>query len=295
MKVIVTGAGGFVGRAVMRALESSHEPIAFDRDLGGAPGIEGDLCNPVQLARALATGCDAIIHLATVPGGAAEQDPALAWRVNVEATRSLFDAAAQLPNPPSVVFASSIAVFGDPLPMMLDENAPVAPTLLYGAHKALMETWLATLTRRGLPLGLALRLSGIVARPPAPAGLKSAFLSDLFHALRQRCPIELPVAADATTLLMSVDRAALNIVHAVDCGASGCVTLPAMHVRMSDLVASIARQCGSDSRLVSWKPDAAIMARFGRFSPLSTPRAERLGFTADPDLDALVHSALAAL
>ncbi len=95
-------------------------------------------------------GCDAIVHLATVPGGAAESDPALAWRVNVDATRTLFDAAARASTPIRLVFASSIAVFGDHLPTPLDEDTPVAPSMLYGAHKAMMETWLATLGRRGV-------------------------------------------------------------------------------------------------------------------------------------------------
>lgn len=295
MKVLVTGAGGFVGRALLRALDARHEAIAFDRDLAGAPGIEGDLCDVSVLARSLDTGCEAIVHLATVPGGAAESDPALAWRVNVDATRMLFDAAARTSRPIRMVFASSIAVLGDHLPTPLDEDAPVAPSMLYGAHKAMMETWLATLGRRGSLHGMALRLSGIVARPAGPSGMKSAFLSELFHALRNKRAIDLPVSSDATTLLMSVDRAALNLVHAVESTLSGCATLPATFVRMSDLADSIARQTGADAGLVNWCPDAAIEARFGRLPRLLTPRAEAMGFTADPSLDELVRSALATL
>jgi D-erythronate 2-dehydrogenase len=295
LKVLVTGAGGFVGRALLRALDAKHEAVAFDRDLGGAPGIEGDLCDASALASALETGCEAIVHLATVPGGAAEVDPALAWRVNVDATRMLFEAVARASRPIRVVFASSIAVFGDHLSTPLDEDAPLAPSMLYGAHKAMMETWLATLARRGSLRGVALRLSGIVARPAAPSGLKSAFLSDLFHALRHNRPIDVPVSSAATTLLMSVDRAALNLVHAVESNLSGSVTLPATFAQLSDVVASIARQAGSNTGLVRWSPEAAIEARFGRLPRLLTPRAEAMGFTADPSLDDLVRSALATL
>jgi nucleoside-diphosphate-sugar epimerase len=167
--------------------------------------------------------------------------------------------------------------------------------MLYGAHKAMMETWLATLGRRGSLRGLALRLSGIVARPALQSSLKSAFLSELFHALRHKRAIALPVSSNATTLLMSVERAALNLVHAVDSDHSGGVTLPATFVRMSDLVASIARQTGADTGLVRWCPEAAIEARFGRLPRLLTPQAEAMGFTADPSLDDLVLSALATL
>jgi D-erythronate 2-dehydrogenase len=295
LRVLVTGAGGFVGRALLRALDARHEAIGFDRVLAGTPGIEGDLCDATALARALDTGCEAVVHLATVPGGAAENDPAHAWRVNVDATRALFDAAARASRPIRMVFASSIAVFGDRLSTPLDEAAPVAPSMLYGAHKAMMETWLATLDRRGSLRGVALRLSGIVARPAAPSGLKSAFLSDLFHALRHNRPIDVPVSSAATTLLMSVDRAALNLVHALESNLSGCVTLPATFAQLSDVVTSIARQTGADAGLVRWCPELAIEERFGRLPRLLTPRAEAMGFTADPSLDDLVRSALATL
>lgn len=295
MRVLVTGAGGFVGRALLRLLKSRHEVIAFDKHLGAAPGIEGDLCDASAVARALASGCEAIVHLATVPGGAAESDPELAWRVNVEGTRRLFDAAAQSPRPPRLVFSSSIAVFGESLPTQFDEDSPTAPTMLYGAHKAMMETWLATLTRRGRLQGLSLRLPGIVARPAAPSGLKSAFVSEIFHALLGRQPIDLPVSAESTTLLMSSSRVALNLVHALESGHTGCVTLPATRVCMHDLVAAIARQTGSDANSVRWHPDPAIEAAFGRFPALATPRANSLGYTADAGVDDLARSALHSL
>jgi nucleoside-diphosphate-sugar epimerase len=295
MRVLVTGAGGFVGRAVMRQLADRHEAIGIDTSSDGQPDIQGDLRHPDMQQQLIALRPDAVIHLATVPGGAAEADPELAWQVNVEATRALFNALAAQPQPVRLVFASSIAVFGLPPTERLSDVTPVAPDMLYGAHKAMMETWLAALTRRGAIAGLALRLPGIVARPVAPSGLKSAFLSNLFHALRLRQPIELPVAPAAATLLMSVERAAWNIVHSLDCDATGSLTLPALHVRMSELVRFVAEATGADRALVSWKPDPDIEARFGRYPPLTAARASSLGFAVDPGLGALVRSAYEAL
>lgn len=291
MRVLVTGAGGFVGRAVLRALRGRHEAIALDQTLAGIDGIEGDLRDRAQLERALGKACDAVIHLATVAGGAAERDPVLAWQVNVEASCALLDMAASRFPGIRVVYASSIAVFGEPLPEPFDEQAPVAPTMLYGAHKAMVETWLATRTRRSDLRGIALRLPGIVARPRAPSGLASAFLSDLFHALRAGERVELPVSPQATTLLMSVDRAAANLVHALESELSGTWTLPAQHVRLAQLVDAISSRAGADSSRVSWRPDAALERRFGRLPPLAAPRALAAGFSADPSLDELVRLA----
>ncbi len=290
----MTGADGFVGRAVHRAL-GGHEVVPVDARLAGTPGIEGDLSDPVTLERAFSSGCDAVVHLATVPGGAAEIDPALAKRVNVDATMALIDAAAAAGACPRFIFASSIAVFGDPLPPQVNDATSLAPRMIYGAHKAMMEQWIETQTQSGSISGLSLRLPGIVARPPAPSGMKSAFMSDLFHALRARQPIILPVSADATLWLMSVSRIAANIVHALGLEYSGSLTLPALRVTMAGLVAEVARATGVSPSSVSYDPDAAIEAAFGRQPPLFTASADALGFRHDGDVAALVASALCTL
>lgn len=292
--MIVTGAGGFIGRAVVREL-ASHEVVAIDTQLGGIDGIEGDLRDPAVLAAAFQSGCDAVIHLATVPGGAAERDPDLAWRVNVDATRALIAAAGATAHCPRFVFASSVAVFGDPLPAAVDDRTPPAPKMYYGAHKLMMEAWLATMTRRGAVHGLSLRLPGIVARPRAPSGMKSAFLSDLFHALLAGDLPEMPVSAGATSWLMSVSRVAANLRHAVEIDAVGSLTLPALRTAMGDLIATVAARAGGSTPAATWQPDADMETMFGSHPPLLTPVADQLGFSHDGDLEALVETTLTDL
>jgi nucleoside-diphosphate-sugar epimerase len=292
LRIVVTGAGGFVGRALMSALEGKHDLVALDNMLSGYPGVEGDLCDPTTLNRAFSGGCDAVVHLATVPGGAAETDPSLAYRVNVEGTMALIDAAAKAGNRPRFIFASSIAVFGDPLPASVNDKTPVAPRMVYGAHKAMMELWLETQTRQGAISGLALRLPGIVARPGSSSGLKSAFMSNLFVALKAGEPIELPVSPDATLWLMSRQLTVHNLIHALGIDENRSLTLPALRTTMGTLVAAVARKTDADPALVSYTPDIAIESGFGRQPPLATDLADILGFRADPDVDALVAAAL---
>ncbi len=295
MRIIITGGGGFVGRALASALEGQHDLVLVDHQLGTRTGVEGDLCHPATLDRAFADGCDAVVHLATVPGGAAEQDPATAKSVNMDATMALAEAAAQSGQRPRFIFASSIAVFGDPLPAFVDDDTPLAPRMIYGAHKALMEQWLAAQTRRGAISALSLRLPGIIARPRGPSGMKSAFMSDVFHALKAGERIALPVSPQATMWLMSVAQIAQNLVHALQIDTEGAFTLPAQRVVMEDLVKAICGATGSGADLVAYAPDTAIEHAFGSQPPLSTPAAEALGFAADADLEALVHSALSTL
>jgi len=302
--VLVTGAGGFVGQALVRALSTGWRVIATDRaemDFAELPNVTvlpGDLDDLTLIAAITAQPLDAVIHLATIPGGAAEADPALAARINVAASMALIDAASAHGNCPRVLFASSIAVFGDPLPPHVDDDTPLTPMLRYGAHKAMVEEWIATMTRRGAIRGLSLRLPGILARPLAPSGMKSAFLSNLFHALKAGELITLPVSADATSWLLSRRTLISQIERALDLPhdpADARLTLPALRVVMRDMVHEIARQTSSDPELVSHAPDPAIQAAFGSQPPLSTPRADALGLHHDGTLAALVTHALADL
>jgi len=304
MRVIVTGAGGFVGRQLAdRLIAIGHDVVRLDRALPSdarTQAIEGDLSDPAVVTRAFAGGCDAVIHLATIPGGAAELDPSAAWRTNVDASMRLTEAAARAGTCPKFLFASSIAVFGEPLPSEgVDDNSPLAPRLLYGAHKAMIESWIATLSRRGEIDGLSLRLPGIVARPMAASGMKSAFMSDIFHALRSDMPFVSPVSPEATMWLMSVDAAAQAFVHALtltDPLPQGrAVTMPALRLRMRDLAAEIALQRRTSTNLVTYQPDAALEAAFGALPPLNAARAGGLGFRHDGSTHGLVASALATI
>jgi nucleoside-diphosphate-sugar epimerase len=305
MRILITGAGGFVGRALIGALGDQHDIVAIDsapNPFGNLPirYMEGDLANSDVRDAACRDRIDALVHLATVPGGAAEQNPANAFAVNVMATAALLERVAAGGNTPRVLFASSIAVLGDPLPPHVDDATPLQPRMVYGAHKAMIEQWIATLTRRGAIEGLSLRFPGIIARPKGPSGMKSAFMSDVFHAAAAHESFVCPVSAEATLWLMSVTGLVRNLIHALEAPAAlftepYALTLPAVRTSMGALALEAARQTGADPALVHYDPDAALEAGFGRQPPLETPAADAAGFRHDGSLEALVTSALATL
>ncbi len=308
MTIIITGAGGFVGRALVRRLLARGDAVvALDQSLDALPDhpalrkVSGDICSEDVRAAAFREGCAALVHLATVPGGAAEADPAASRRVNIDAMYDLLEAAKAAGSMPRVVYASSIAVFGDPLPPGgVDDATPLAPKMVYGGHKAMMETAVALMHNRGEIEGISVRLPGILARPKGPSGMKSAFMSDLFHALRAGDPFICPVSEGATIWAQSVSQCADNFMHALGMDArlmpvTRVVTLPAQRITMGALTAEIARQCGVSTDLVSYRPDAALEAAFGAQPPLATPAAEHAGFAHDGDLATLVSNALAVI
>mgnify|MGYP000138488123 CR=1 FL=1 len=211
----------------------------------------------------------------------------------------LLDLLSRQKEPARLVFASSIAVFGVPLPRdkVDDETLPL-PTLAYGAHKLVAETLIADHARRGLIDGIALRLPGIVARPRRPGGHHSAYMSDIFTALAEGEDFICPVSPGSTSWLMSRERCIDNLLHAATLSSerlSGrrAFTLPALRLSMGEIADALAARFGDGVReRLSFAPDAAIEAQYGAYPPLFTPIADGLGFRHDGDARSLVVRAL---
>lgn len=306
--VVVTGAGGFIGRRLVTRL-LDHPAFASARlsvndivlpqnlDHPRVRAVPGDFGDPEVLAHLLDGRADVVFHLAGVLGGAAEADYDLARRVNVDAALSLLEALRDPDLPPRVVFASSIAVFGAPLPDRVDDSSIPLPTMNYGAQKRMIEIVTEQFSARGWIDGLALRLPGIVARPGADARLKSAFLNTVFHAVAEGRDITLPVSPAGATWLISVPACVNAFVHAGSLppqqpGGRRAFTLPAQRVRISDLVEALHASLPESRARVRFAPEPHIEAQFAAHPPLETALADGLGFVHDGDLPTLVRRAL---
>ena len=157
---------------------------------------------------------DIIYHLVSVPGALAEREPALGRRVNLDATLDLFDRLAASGRRPRVIYASSVAVYGEMEGQSIGAHSPTRPTSTYGAHKRMAEMALADHSRRGGLSGIALRLPGLIARHGKTTGFGSAFMSELPRAYAAAEPYVCPVSEQATAWWMSVSCAASNLARA---------------------------------------------------------------------------------
>jgi D-erythronate 2-dehydrogenase len=309
MRVLITGAGGFIGARLADLLRERGElggrrieALALaDQVLpetAGETAIRGDLTQPAVMARVATFRPDGAFHLSAVPGGASEADYALGRQVNLDASLSLFETLAANGTRPTVVYASSIAVYGTNLPDLVTPTMPLRPPLTYGAHKRVCEILLADLTRRGLLDGRSVRLPGIVARERSDAGLTSAFMSDILHALKAGEAFTCPVGPEATAWWMSARRCVENLVHAAVMDASIADPqlawpLPVLRLSMREIIDTCSARYGESRRgLVAFQPRPNVEEVFGRYPRLDDASARALGLRDDGSADELVRRAL---
>jgi nucleoside-diphosphate-sugar epimerase len=315
-RVLITGAAGYLGSALRAALPAGPAIAHLCTDLveGAGPAgtsvathagpdttwIAGDIADPALQARLFAQPVHRVFHLAGVVSGAAEADFARGRRVNLEATLALLERCrlqADAGGPVvRFVYASSIAVFGRPLPDRIDDATEPRPSLSYGAHKRACEILIDDYTRRGLLDGRALRLSGVVVRPPLANGALSGFNSDLFREPLAGRDYTCPVGPDATLWLCSLARTIANLLRIADVpgeaiGPQRALTAPALAVSVAEVVEAIRRADPAAAARIGHAaaPDPALLAQFGRWPrACDFARARALGLSADAGLDAIV-------
>jgi nucleoside-diphosphate-sugar epimerase len=194
------------------------------------------------------------------------------------------------------VFASSVAAFGGALPEVLDDSTTPAPQTSYGTQKVIGEYLVADFTRKGMIDGRSMRLPTIVVRPGKPNLAASSFASGIIREPVAGVACECPVPDTTGVWILSPRRVVEAFIHAQELPSSAwpttrVVNLPGITLSVRQMIDAMGRVAGRETvERVKFVRDARIEGIVKTWPVrFRTPRADAMGFKADPDFDSIVR------
>jgi len=320
MHILIIGAGGMIGRKLAAALARSGQlggrdidrltladivdPPVPDGRIPSVATMAADISSPGVAERLAGLRADVIFHLAAIVSGEAERDFEKGYRVNLAGTQALFEAirleGARHAYVPRLVFTSSIAVYGAPLPDPIPDDYIHAPLTSYGVQKAICELLLGDYSRRGFFDGIGIRLPTIVIRPGAPNAAASGFFSGILREPLAGQRAVLPVKETVKHWLASPRSAVAFLIHAATLdtaalGARRTLSMPGVAATVADQIAALKRRAGPGAdALIDRTPDETIERIVAGWPRAFIPeRATELGFVAETTVDELIEVYLA--
>jgi UDP-glucose 4-epimerase len=232
MRILVTGGAGFVGRHIVNRLLQKGEKVSILDNNSGALGrfsppaslYNIDIRDRHALFDAAKHGFDACIHLAAkVSVSDSLANPTETVDVNVNGTLNVLEACASF-GIKKFVFASSAAVYGNPVKLPITEKHTVEPLSPYGASKVAGEALVASFAgSMGVKSAISLRFFNIYGKGQTPqyAGVITKFMERLEE---NRPPI---IYGDGrqTRDFVSVEDVALAIERALETDVNGAFNI----------------------------------------------------------------------
>lgn len=225
-KILITGAGGFLGQFLARELlkDSTNTLVLTDAvDFSVPRGAQNPQNATIVRANIrvdtsmVQPGLDAVYILHGIMSAGSEADFELGLRVNLDATKDLLLAISKTCPGIKVIYTSAGAVYGQPLPDVIDESVVPTPQSSYGGQKLMCEMLINDLTRRGYIDGLSLRLPSISVRPGAPTAAASSFISGIIREplASKECVVPLKDRA-FPSWVCTPSTLMKNLIHALD-------------------------------------------------------------------------------
>ena len=303
MRILLTGAGGQVGTDLIPLLLSKgHEVTGFD--LADPPvatkaqWVRGDVTVPEEVNGAVKSSrAESIWHLAAILSATGEKIPFRAWRVNMDGTRHVLEAA-RLFGAKQVVFTSTIAAFGPGLTDPVGNDVSMRPTTMYGLTKVageLLGEWYAS--KFGLDFR-GVRFPGLISLVE-PGGGTSDYVNWMYFDGVRKGAYEAFVTPETRIPLMYMPDALRALVE-LAAAPKGKLTraiynIAAMSPRADEIAAAVRRRVPTAK--ITFKSDPArqaIVDSWPRSLNDSVARKD-WGWAPRYDLDAMSDELVAAV
>jgi len=214
-RVLVTGAGGQIGSELVAALIQRYgrsNVFATDkittRNQGEVPLEELDVLDRQSVERALRRhDVDTVYHLAAILSAVGEENPDLAWDVNMRGLKNVLDAATRA-GIGRLFWPSSIGVFGPDAPkVMAPQETALNPTTMYGVTKVSGELLCEYYSLRHRMDVRSIRFPGLISSEARPGGGTTDYAVEIFYAAIQKGAYSCFLREDTTLPMMYMSDA----------------------------------------------------------------------------------------